>query len=78
MKYGVFTYNEICETGQFNHDDKFVLKSDYDSLAAENEKLKTTLKRIKNVCISGSGTDSEALHWICDEIEALEKAGQNV
>ena len=38
-----YTFDEICESGDFNHEEEFVLHSDYEKLKAQLERAEEAL-----------------------------------
>ena len=49
-----YTFDEICESGDFNHEEEFVLHADYENLKAQLERAEEVLKSfISGSCFCG-------------------------
>lgn len=44
-----YTFDEICESQDFNHEEKFILASEYEKLKAQLEKAEEALRKTINV-----------------------------
>lgn len=61
-----YTFDEICESGDFNHEEEFVLHSDFEKLKAQLEMAESALnKAINSAEFFSRHADCRKDSWAC-------------